>query len=809
MPDVILLVAADLHFAKGIERACAAQGLESITADDGETALVALEFEKPLAVVLENDLRDTPGLQLAKEMRSRPEGEAIPIVLLAGAMMPAAEIAGSAAKNGVTATIDATVDVNHLAIGLRALLEGDTAPMEKLVNGEAIDEGTSTSEAEATQPDPPSTAVSEDDEPPPAKKPKKKGSDEIEVEVDDSVITGGRIKAPPEPKKPKYPPAAPRSGSLTTIAFARLLAELFHDHATGVLELHREKVKKSIWLQDGVPQSAKSNAMGETLGAVLVKMGKITEDQRNASVEKMQKEKRKHGDVLVEMGIVKQKDIASALQAQARAKVINCFAWDDGSYDFKPLGEIPREHSELRMSFGALIASGVKQRYDLPRLRKVLLPHISETPRLEEAMTSLIEDIKYEDSERAVIESLKGRRSLAEVLALSDMDELQLHRVLVTAFFSGAVQFHPEGLATRQYRMEKEGLGEVPESQPVKQLTSIGASAQEKTPVPEKTRQKTAVPEKTKTSAEDEDEFNPFHDDEDSGERTNLADSEPPPPPKKAPAKPDPSRDPTGGRISSPPSASDEETRPPDVNPEVEAKVNAALTRMRSQNHYERLGVATESTGAQIKAAYLRLAKEYHPDRLIQDGGSGIKTKADELFSMVADAYQTLTDDAKRKKYDDEVLRGIKDDATDEANAILNAEHQFLKGERLLKAGNIQKAFEAFAAAIELYPKESEYQACYGWTMFKLNHPANTAKCNEGEKILKNALSMNARNDKAHLFLGQIAKIKGDLDGARKQFEKALEIQPDNIEAQRELRVMDMRDSKKSGIGGLFRGGKK
>ena len=43
---------------------------------------------------------------------------------------------------------------------------------------------------------------------------------------------------------------------------------------------------------------------------------------------------------------------------------------------------------------------------------------------------------------------------------------------------------------------------------------------------------------------------------------------------------------------------------------------------------------------------------------------------------------------------ENEVLHGIKDDASEEANAILNAEHQFLKGERLLKAGNVAKAFE-------------------------------------------------------------------------------------------------------------------
>ena len=99
MPDPVLVVAADLHFAKVIERACASQGLESISADEGESALVALEFEKPIAVILENDLRDRMGTDLCKEIRSRPEGEALPIILLAGPMMPASELTARAVKD--------------------------------------------------------------------------------------------------------------------------------------------------------------------------------------------------------------------------------------------------------------------------------------------------------------------------------------------------------------------------------------------------------------------------------------------------------------------------------------------------------------------------------------------------------------------------------------------------------------------------------------------------------------------------------------------------------------------------------------
>lgn len=843
MPDPVLVVAADLHFAKVIERACASQGLESISADDGESALVALEFEKPIAVILENDLRDRMGTDLAKEIRSRPEGESLPIILLAGPMMPAAELTPRAVKVGVTCCLDSSIPPEHIAQGLRALLEGDSSVLGRLVNGEPLDDANEPTQLDdppsGRQADKPDTRVRESDEDEPART---EGS--IDIEVDDSIITGGKIKAPPIEAKPKHPPAKPRKGTLNDIPFAKLLAELKQEYATGALELAREKVKKTIWLSDGVPVSAKSNAMGETLGAVLVKMGKLSESQRVESVEKMQKEKKLHGVVLVELGIVKQKDVNSALQAQARAKVINCFAWDDGAYDFKPKDALPTDQPELKMSFGALIAAGVKQRYDLPRLRKVLLPHIGETPRFKEEYADVFAELKLEDAEKKFVETLRGRRSLAEVLALSDMDELDLHRVLVTAAFAGVVQFSPEGNVTRQYRLESTqaepsqiGRDKPPAAEPAERRTT-GSATREKTREPSVDLRDV---EGEKTNVQDDEPKDVFGEKEpgiDFGAelgrelRAELEgdDEEEAPPSRPAkPAKPAPppaksangKAAPKAARVPVDPAKEDtgpkpaddepEMTEPPETraDPEVEAKINAALKRMRDQNYYDRLGTPTDALASTHKAAYLRLAKEYHPDRLVQDGGAGIKSKADELFAMISEAYHTLTDETKRKKYDDEVLRGIKDDASDEANAILNAEHQFLKGERLLKAGNVTKAFEAFAAAVELYPKESEYQACYGWTMFKMSHPSDMPKANEGEKIIRSALTMNARNDKAHLFLGQIARIKGNVDEAKKHFDKALEIQPDNVEAQRELRVLDMRESKKGGIGGLFRGGKK
>lgn len=73
------------------------------------------------------------------------------------------------------------------------------------------------------------------------------------------------------------------------------------------------------------------------------------------------------------------------------------------------------------------------------------------------------------------------------------------------------------------------------------------------------------------------------------------------------------------------------------------------------KDYYAALGISRNATDDEIKKAYKREALKWHPDRNPTN-----KEQAEEKFKEIAEAYEVLSDEKKRKVYDQFGEEGLK-----------------------------------------------------------------------------------------------------------------------------------------------------
>ena len=88
------------------------------------------------------------------------------------------------------------------------------------------------------------------------------------------------------------------------------------------------------------------------------------------------------------------------------------------------------------------------------------------------------------------------------------------------------------------------------------------------------------------------------------------------------------------------------------------------------KDHYRILGVPPAATLTQVKSAYRKKASELHPDR-------NPSAQAHGEFQDVQEAYELLSDQARRKDYDDNRRRSLIENPIETAREIWG---NYLKG---------------------------------------------------------------------------------------------------------------------------------
>ncbi|MBZ0221153.1 MAG: AAA family ATPase [Candidatus Methylomirabilis sp.] len=219
---------------------------------------------------------------------------------------------------------------------------------------------------------------------------------------------------------------------LGSIGLPRLLHLIYlKQDETAVLDIMKEPVKKRFFFRRGLPVAASSNVLGEVLGRLLMHEGIISEKEYEGSLEAVLRERKRHGEVLISMGLLTKEKLEEFLRLQLKRRLLKVFDWEEGSYRYVK-APIPEGLPDNPLHPAELILEGISLGfYPVSNIKKELGSYMDKRLSLHEGEGPYkLEDFRFNLQEMRFIETLYGGGTLEEALGSSD---LLRHRALSIA----------------------------------------------------------------------------------------------------------------------------------------------------------------------------------------------------------------------------------------------------------------------------------------------------------------------------------------------------------------------------------------
>jgi len=213
---------------------------------------------------------------------------------------------------------------------------------------------------------------------------------------------------------------------------ALLLGRLLQAGVTGRVTLRAPPAEKVLYLDNGRPVFATSNLPHDRMGDLLFREGKITREQYARSREILVESGRRMGEILVDRGYLKRRELLPAVKRHIEDIVYTLFAFTEGEYSVQPGETATDERIRLSKHPAALLLEGVRRKYDMGRLEHRFgsasaVCRARDSDRLKPILA--VADLSR--SERDVIGLLDGDNSLE---AVSETTGVPLLRVYQLAF---------------------------------------------------------------------------------------------------------------------------------------------------------------------------------------------------------------------------------------------------------------------------------------------------------------------------------------------------------------------------------------
>ncbi len=230
-------------------------------------------------------------------------------------------------------------------------------------------------------------------------------------------------------------------GTLSLINFADIIRDLHLTRRTGLLRLTRDRELRAVFVEQGDLVFALSNLPHERLGDFLLARDLITREQYEAAVQKPNA-KQRFGQVLVEMGVMSRETVEAQARQHLTEIILAAFEWESGEFAFEE-GTRAAHDVKLNLLTPNLILMGVRRMTNDAVVRRALGPTTQFIELSPDAMTQL-QRATLDGTEGFVLSRITGRMTIDELVLISGVPEATILRVVYGLLCAGIlVGSHP------------------------------------------------------------------------------------------------------------------------------------------------------------------------------------------------------------------------------------------------------------------------------------------------------------------------------------------------------------------------------
>jgi outer membrane protein assembly factor BamB/tetratricopeptide (TPR) repeat protein len=235
-------------------------------------------------------------------------------------------------------------------------------------------------------------------------------------------------------------------GDLSTIGLGEVFQMISMSQKEGTLIVQDTESRKCVFFGvSGVQLISSGRRKGMKVGDMLLRAGKVTEDQLQDALENGRIQKKKVGEILVEGGIVSEDEIKQIIREQIEEEIYDLFLWKKADFEFvegpaaEELKDPDAQVTQLAFDVNGLLLEAVRRadewaiiNQSIPSIDSIFM-FVSESDRHEEDKASA-------DTAKRVYRLVDGRMPISEIVENTGVSKFETCKVLVDLYNRGRIR---------------------------------------------------------------------------------------------------------------------------------------------------------------------------------------------------------------------------------------------------------------------------------------------------------------------------------------------------------------------------------